>query len=598
MNLGMKYTGFHLIKRTIVEARPFWLSIIGYFLLQLLAIPIALLKPLPLKILIDSGFDSQPLPDFINVFFSSHYHHSFETIVLLSAAFVVLIAIMSYSYAFMAWMASIFLGEKMILHFRGKVFDHVQRLSLSYHDHKGTSDALYRIQSDASGLRTFLLNNCSSLISSFITMVVISVVMFQINWHFTLIALCVMPPLSFVLRKSTKQLRNGWKQVKESESKAMSVVHEVLNSLRVVKAFGQETLENDRFIQMSNEAKKGQVKMAKIGAGFDFLVGVMFALGTALFIYFGALFVKSGEMTLGELTLVIAYLSQIYGPLEKISNSLNSIQSSLTSIDRVFSLLDEETEVKEAEHPVHMSKLKDTIEFRNVSFHYKKEKPILSNVSFKIKAGDRVGIMGTTGAGKTTLVNLLSRLYDPASGEIIVDGKNVKDYKLSEYRNQFGVVLQEPILFSTTIEENIAYGRPGATKKEIMEAAKLANANDFIMRSADGYETLVGQRGMQLSGGERQRISIARAFVKDAPVLILDEPTSSLDIRTEAMIMEAMERLMKGRTTFLITHRLDTLKKCNIILHLEKGQLVEVINNTDPQLLVNKKISFLAGAAL
>jgi len=416
--------------------------------------------------------------------------------------------------------------------------------------------------------------------------------MFIINWHFALITCSIIPPMIFLTRISTKKLKKDWKEVKEYESNAMSVIQEVLTSLRVVKAFGQEDGESMRFMAKADRAMKGQLKVAKIGALFYFGIGMIYATGTALFIYFGAKYVHSGQMTLGELTMVIAYLGQIYGPLDKISRNLNEVQSSLTSMERVYNLMDEEREVKEIARPVHLNRTKGAIEFNNVSFYYRKDLNILNNISFKINPGDRVGIMGSTGAGKSTLINLITRFYDATSGQILADDVDIKRYKLLDYRKQFGIVLQEPVLFSTTIAENIAYGLPNATEKEIIEAAKLANAHDFINQCADGYGTMVGERGMNLSGGERQRISIARAFIKNAPILILDEPTSSLDVKTESQIMEAMERLMQGRTTFLITHRLNTLDACNIILHLDKGRLVEVVNNKQDAIAENKQIFF------
>ncbi len=587
------HSNFYLIKRTILQARPFWLHLVGLFILQLIATPIALMKPLALAILIDSAFGSHPLPSFITFFFPDNYSFSFNSIVIISAALVIIIALINNLYGLISWLFSSYTGEKMVLNLRTHLFNHTQRLSLAYHDRKGTSDSLYRIQYDAVAIRTFLISNFSSLLSSFITLIGMSIVMFYINWHFALIALCIMPLMVLLMRMSTKRLRKGWKQVKENESKAMSVVDEVLNSLRIVKAFGQEEGEGERFNNRAQEAVKGQVKMAWTGAIFDFFIGFLFAAGTALFILFGASFVKSGQMTLGELTLVLAYLTQIYGPLEKISKNINDLQSSLTSLSRIFSVLDNEKEVKEIEHPVHLSRIKGSVTLDHVTFFYDKERTTLHDISFEIKPGDRVGIMGSTGAGKSTLINLLCRFYDPSSGRIIVDGKDIKEYKLSDYRNQFGIVLQDPVLFSNSIGENIAYGRPQASQKEIIDAAIAANAHNFIIKSKDGYDTLVGQRGMQLSGGERQRISIARAFIKNAPVLILDEPTSSLDIKTEALIMEAMERLMEGRTTFMITHRLDTLNTCNIILHLESGKLIEIVRDHDRDFLAKKKAALL-----
>jgi ATP-binding cassette subfamily B protein len=441
--------------------------------------------------------------------------------------------------------------------------------------------------------RAFILGQVPSLLSAAITLVSMILIMFLINADFAIIALLVLPILFVLTKLSTRLLRKDWYKVKDAESNAISVVHEVLSSLRVVKSFGQEENEERRFTTRANQAVKGQVRMAKLGASFSFVVSMVLAIATAIVLFIGAKHVKSGEMTLGELTLVLAYLAQIFSPLQSIIKNLNEVQSSIASIDRVFSVLNEAKEVKEAAHAMHLHRSTGGFEFQNVSFAYKIDNPILQDISFTIQPGDRVGIMGTTGAGKSTLVSLLMRFYDPFSGTILIDGEDIKKYKVDDYRSQFSIVLQEPVLFSTTIAENIRYGRPGATDKEVMEAAIAANAHNFIINQKDGYEATVGERGMQLSGGERQRISLARAFIKNAPVLILDEPTSSLDIRTESLIMDAMERLMAGRTTFMITHRLDSLNSCNVILHLENGKLIEVVRNHDADYLEKKKVAFL-----
>ena len=589
----MKYSSFYLIKRILKDARPYWGYLIGIFLLNLLATPIALLKPYALKLMIDSGFGSQPLPGFITGFFAGNYQFDFNTVMIIAVCLAIIIALIDNINEFISWVLGTYTGEKLVLNFRTLLFNHIQRLSLAYHDTKGTSDSLYRIQWDTMSVRAFILEQIPSLISAFITLVSMVVVMFLINVDFAIIALCVLPPLLILTKLSTKLLRKDWYKVKDAESSAISVVHEVLSSLRVVKSFGQEEYEGNRFTIRANKAVKGQMKMARVGASFSFIVNMLLAIATALFLYLGAKYVHSGKMTLGELTLVLAYLAQVFGPLQSIIKNLNEVQSSIASVDRVFSVLDEQKEVKETPHAVHLSRVKGGFKFQNISFSYETERPTLENISFDVKPGDRVGIMGTTGAGKSTLVSLLMRFYDPSTGTILIDGEDIKKYKLTDYRSQFSIVLQEPVLFSTTIAENIRYGRPDATDKEVIEAAIAANAHNFIMNHKDGYEAMVGERGMQLSGGERQRISLARAFIKNAPVLILDEPTSSLDIRTEALIMEAMERLMKDRTTFMITHRLDSLNNCNLILHLENGKLAEVVRDHDDEYLARKKTAFL-----
>jgi ATP-binding cassette subfamily B protein len=291
------------------------------------------------------------------------------------------------------------------------------------------------------------------------------------------------------------------------------------------------------------------------------------------------LHVRAGILTLGELLIVMTYLGQLYEPLKTLSKKVADLQSGLAGAERVFSLLDEQPEVVEQPDAQSLPRASGAIEFRNISFSYDGGTPILRGISFAIPSGTHLGISGATGAGKTTLVNLLTRFYDPSAGQILLDCVDLRDYKLADLRNQFAIVLQEAVLFSASIRENIAYARPGATEEDIVLAAKSANAHEFITRLPEGYDTLVGERGMRLSGGERQRISVARAFLKDAPMLILDEPTSSVDLGTEAVILEALERLMQGRTTIMIAHRLSTLDICDARIEIEQGRIVRVAGN-------------------
>jgi ATP-binding cassette, subfamily B, bacterial len=589
----MEYTTVHLVQRIMIQARPYWLCIAGILLLGLLSAPIALIKPLAIKLLIDSAFGSHPVPGFIRMLFPENFVFSFSAVVFVSATLVIIVTLIENLHSFVSGLLETYTGEKLVLNFRMLLFNHIQRISLAYHDKKGTADSLYRLQWDTTAIRSLLLGSLPSLVSSLITLVSMIIVMFSIHRHFALITFCIIPPLFILTRFSRKRIKRGWKKIKKDESFAMAVLHEVMGSLRVVKAFGQEDKEEKRFADQADKAIKEQLEMARFGSFYNFMVGLLFALGTALFIYFGARYVQTGQMTLGELTLVLAYLGQVFGPLQSIAKNINHLQSSILSIERVFELLDQEKEVIENTNPLPLPKVKGAFEFQNVEFSYDGNKPVLQNVSFQIQAGERVGIIGSTGAGKTTLISLLIRFYDPSSGRILLDGTDIKSFRLSDYRSQFGIVLQEPVLFSTTIAENIRYGRPDVSQKEIIEAAKAANAHDFIISNPDGYDAMVGERGMQLSGGERQRISLARAFIKNAPVLILDEPTSSVDIKTEALILDAMERLMEGRTTFMITHRLDTLGYCDLILHLEEGKIADLVRKNDPDFLVKKKAAFL-----
>jgi ATP-binding cassette, subfamily B, bacterial len=591
--LRVKYSALYLFRRSLMYARPLWLQMALLFLMSLITAPMALLRPIPLKIVIDSGFNTLPLPGFLTMFFPSGYDFTFGLIVLIAAALVLFTALIENLGFVLNWVLETSTGEKLVLNFRTVLFNHIQRLSLAFHDSKGIAHSLYRLQWDSMNTRTLLTDSISPLISSVVTLLSMILVMLSINWRFALIALCVVPPLYFLTRKSSRRLRRDWYAVKDDENRAMSVVHEVLSGLRVVKAFGQEENEQERFRLQSQKAVKGQVRMAAIGAVYNFLSGMLFAIGTAIFLLVGAHFVRTDQITLGELTLVIAYLAQLYAPLQTITRNINNLQSSLTGVERVFTLLDQAREVEDVSDAVHLHHARGSIEFRNISFSYASDVPVLQHISFRVNPGDRVGVIGSTGAGKSSLISLLMRFYDATEGEIFMDGTEIRRYRLADYRNQFSLVLQDPVLFSTSIAENIRYGRPGASDSEVEAAAMAANAHDFIIKGRDGYATEVGERGMQLSGGERQRISLARAFVKNAPVLILDEPTSSVDVKTEGLIMNAMERLMTGRTTFMITHRIDTLKACNVILHLEHGRLVDVLRDFSLDALLEKKLSFI-----
>jgi ATP-binding cassette subfamily B protein len=394
-----------------------------------------------------------------------------------------------------------------------------------------------------------------------------------LDWHLAVVAVAISPVLYLGARTFNPRLRNQWGQITHLDSSAFSVVQEALSALRVVKAFGQEEREQARFVRHSSESFLARVRAAWSEGGFGLLVAITTASGTAAVLFLGVYHVQSGTLTLGELMLVMAYLTQLFGPLASLGDMAVLAQRSLASAERAFALLDEEPDVIESKNAMPLSRASGGITFRDVCFAYNGDNPVLSDISLKIKPGTRVGIMGMTGGGKSTLVSLLTRFHDPTRGRILLDGVNLRDYKLADLRNQFGIVLQDSILFSTSIAENIAYARPGASQEEVLEAAKAAHAHEFISCLPDGYNTLVGERGMQLSGGQRQRIALARAFLKNAPILILDEPTSSIDIKTEKEIIEVMERLSIGRTVFIIAHRLSTLKHCDLLLGIEKGRL-------------------------
>jgi ATP-binding cassette subfamily B protein len=563
-----------LYRRLLREARPYWLHVSGVFLLSLLATPIALLTPLPLKIAVDSVVGSDPSPGFLDVLVPGAVGASDSAVLLLAVGLLVAVALVQQIQLLASSVLGAYTGEKLVLDLRSRLFRHVQRLSLAYHDVKGTSDSTYRIQYDATSIKYIAIAGLAPFLTAGLTLAGMIYITARIDWQLALVALGVVPVLFTLTWLSRGRLRGGWRQTKDFESSAMSVVQEVLASLRVVKAFVQEDREHERFVERSGESVRTRIRLAFLEGGFSGLVGLTTALGTALVLFIGVRHVQAGILTLGSLMLVMAYLLQLYAPLQQITRSLAMLQAQLASAERVFAVLDEEPDVPEHPDARPLECARGEIVFDDVSFSYPGNPPAVERISFSVEPGTRVGIAGTTGSGKTTLASLLMRLYDPTSGRILLDGVDLRDYRLGDLRNQFAIVLQEPVLFSTTVAENIGYGRKGAEFDEVVAAAKAANAHDFIAALPDGYDTLVGERGMRLSGGERQRISLARAFLKDAPILVLDEPTSSVDVKTEAAIMEAMERLMRGRTTLMIAHRLSTLEYCDMRLDLKHGRLI------------------------
>lgn len=577
MTTAKNTTDFTIYRRLLHQLRPYWFYIVAIFLLDLLSTPLALLTPLPLKLAVDSVLGSQPLPDFFDALLPAVVTRSDTTLLVFAASLVVIVALLSQLRGHGSSLLRTYIGEKMVLQFRARLFRHVQSLSLSYHDSQGTSDSTYRIQYDAPAIRWITIDGVMPLFITLFTLAAMIYVTVRIDLELALVALTVAPILLVVTRAFNPYLRNHWHETKKFDSSAMSVVQEVLAAVRVVKAFSQEDREQDRFVSNSSQAVWALIRVVLIKSCISSFVSLTIAVGTAVVLFMGVRHVQTGVLTLGELLIVNTYIAQLYGPLQSIGDQVTNLQSFLASAERSFSVLDRAPDVIERKHAKPISRALGAVAFRNVSFAFNENRLVLRDISFEVPAGTRVGIAGRTGSGKTTLMNLLMRFYDPTSGQILLDGVDLRDYKLTDLRNQFAIVLQEPVLFSTSIAENVAYACSGASDREIVAAAKAANAHEFISKLPQGYETQVGERGMSLSGGERQRISLARAFLKDAPILILDEPTSSVDTRTEAAIVEAMQRLMHGRTTFMIAHRLSTLETCNMRLEIEDGQLFKLI---------------------
>jgi ATP-binding cassette subfamily B protein len=556
-----------ILRRLLRQARPYWPHLGGLLVLSLLAPAVRLLSPLPLTWAVDSVLGDRPLP--------APFGATDRPALLAAAAFLlVVLALAGHLIGMAAFLLSTFVGERLVRGFRAALFRHAQRLSLAYHDARGTTDSAFRIQYDAPCIQWVVVDGSIPLVTAVLTLAAMLGVILGIDWQLALVAFAIAPVLFLLTRAFARRLRGHADDLRTAESTALGVVQEVLGALRVVRAFGQEDREQERFVKQSGRGMRARLAEALVTSLFALLVGLTTAAGTATVLYIGVCHVQDGAISLGELLLVMAYLAQLYGPMETVSKKAGDLQGSMASAERAFALFDQAPDVTDRPDARPLGRAAGGVELRGVAFGYPGNPPVLRDVSFRVPAGSRVGVEGPTGAGKTTLVSLLARFYDPTGGCVLLDGVDLRDLRLADLRNQFAIVLQEPVLFATSIAENIAYARPGATRAEVEAAARAANVHEFIAGLPEGYDTLVGERGFRLSGGERQRISLARAFLKDAPLLILDEPTSAVDVKTEALIMEALQTLMRGRTTFIIAHRLSTLEGCDVRLRLEGGQVI------------------------
>ena len=563
-----------ILLRLLREARPYWKHLAGILALDLLATPLSLLSPLAMKIVVDSVLGTQPLPAFLAVLLPASVQQTPQALLIFAAALLIGVTGLIQVQRLAESLFGTYTGGRITLDFRTKLFWHAQQLSLAFHDSKGVTHSLYRVQYDSMSIRWVAIDGLISITSALIGLVSMIAVIALINLELAVVALVVVPLLTYLILRYRRPLRRGWRRQMELSNREMGVINEVFSSLRVVKAFSQEEPERRRYLQEASKSLHAQIRVTLLQDSFDLMAGIVTALGTGTVLFFGTQAILAGTMSIGDLLVVMAYLALLYGPLQVIGRQSAELQNSLSAAERAFEILDERSDVPEAPNARPLDRATGQFEVENLFFAYEPGADVLRGASFSVPAGSTVGIAGETGAGKTTLLSLLMRFYDPTGGRILLDGVDLRDYMLADLRRQYGVVLQDPVLFSSTIADNIAYGRKPKDMEEVVAAAVRANAHDFIEALPDGYDTMVGERGMRLSGGQRQRVSIARAFLRDAPILLLDEPTSSVDTRTETKIMEAMERLMEGRTTFLIAHRLTTLEACDLLFEVKGGLIV------------------------
>lgn len=569
-----RMSGWTVFRRVMSEQDSHWRYFALIILLGFLTVPLSLVSPYAIKIAVDSYLGTTPLAPVFTKTMPATWLDAAISPLILAISLVVATAILRGSISFARTILQTWTRERLVLGFRKRLFPHVERLSLKYHDEKGASDSTFRVLMDTAVIPAVVLDGLIPFLSSIALIVAFAIVIVSLSWKLALVAIAIGPILFFVSWPYGKKLRAQWHEIKELDSSAMSLLHEVFSTVRVIKAFGREEHETSRLVDVATKSMDSKVRVSLTQGRFDFWLGLAFAFGTAAVLGVGIYQVKQEELTLGEFVMVATLLGQFYSPLQLVVGQIASLQSSLASAERAMHLLDELPEVIEHPHARSLERVRGEVEYENVRFAYEDDNYVLRDVSFAVKPGEHIGIAGPTGSGKTTLMNLLMRLYDPSSGTIRIDGNDLRELKVADLRQQFSVVLQDPVLFKQSIAANIGYGITDATRESIVEAAKLANAHDFICSFPEGYDTVVGERGQRLSGGERQRISLARAFLKDSPILILDEPTSSVDIKTETAIMDACIRLMQGRTTFIIAHRPSTLETCDKVLVIQDGTIV------------------------
>jgi ATP-binding cassette, subfamily B, bacterial len=534
-----------------------------------------LLQPWPLKIVLDEVFKghagSSGLPHFVYAYLGADKLAAVKFACIAVLAIALLDAVSTYCEKYLTTSV----GQWVTYDLRRALYAHMQRLSISFHDQKRTGDLISRVTSDVDDIQSFIASGLLSSLINVLTLAGMVGVMFWLNWRFTLIALSVAPLLFFVVYSYTRRIKQAARKVRKKESVVFSVVEEVLSSIRVVKAFARERYEQERLEEASLDEVESSLRARKLKARLTPLVDLIVAAGTCLVLWFGARLTLSGALSVGSMVLFVQYLSKMYKPMQELSKMTDTYSKAAVGYERIQEILQTDNEVRDLRGARPVKKLNGKIEFEHVTFSYSPDQPVLRDMSFRIEPGQVAALVGPTGVGKTTIMSLVPRFYDPDEGVVKIDGIDVRQIKQQSLRQQISYVLQENVLFHGPLWQNIAYGKPEASRKEIIRAAELANAMEFIDKLPQGFDTIVGERGMTLSGGQRQRIAIARAVIRNTPILMLDEPTSGLDAASEKLVFAALDRLMEGKTTIVIAHRLSTIRRADIIFVVDEGAITE-----------------------
>ena len=561
--------------------RPYWTWLVIVVIAMLIETTMALASPWPLKIVLDSVIDARPVPA------SWHWLTGSAPgrLLLLNVAAIatVVIALLQAGSAYLAAYYTVSIGQWVAHDLRQSMYAHLQRLSMAYYDRQQTGPLISTITDDINAVQDFASTSLLDLVLDSLTVAGMLAVMFAINWRFTLVALAVMPLVVLFVVRLRGAVRSATHDVRRRQSEIVTIVQEGLGAIRVVKAFAQGAFERQRLEAKSRESVAAALHARRVRSLLGPVVTVLTAAGTAGVLWFGAREVLAGAMTAGALVVFLTYLSRLFRPIQAVARASTNMAQAAVGLERIRTVLDADERLPRALHPRRLERATGRVEFSDVSFGYTPSRLVLQDVSLVAAPGQVIGLVGRSGSGKSTLVSLIPRFYDPTSGIVSIDGDDVRAFSIGSLRRQIGFVLQETQLFHAPVWQNIAYGRLEATRDEIVAAARLAQAHDFIEALPDGYDTVVGEGGLRLSGGQRQRLGVARAIVRDAPILIMDEPTSGLDTESERLLFAGLAHLRQGRTTFVIAHRLATVRDADLILVLDDGRVAE--RGTHAQLL-------------
>lgn len=556
--------------------RPYRGTLLIILAAMLVQTAMSVAGPWPLKIILDNVVGSHKLAPWLDDLLRPILTGGSKMQVAAAAAIAaVLISVLGGIASYIANYYTTSVGQWVANDLRLRTYHHLQQLSLSYYDCHETGTLLSTITADVQTIQSFASSSTLGIIVDLFTILGMLFIMLWLSWDFTLIAVAVTPFMLLLVSRFKKAVKKATHEVRKEQSQLVSVVERGLQSMRVVKAFGRQELAEEELAEVSQATVDASLKARRVKALLSPIVAVTVSLCTAIVLWRGSALILAGAMTVGALTVFLSYLNKFFKPVQDLATMTNAIAQAAVGVERIRAVLDADTIIPQRPDAHEPLALTGDIEFDHVAFAYVADAPVLTDVSFHIKAGQMVGVVGPTGSGKSTIAGLIPRFYDPTAGAVKIDGADIRDYKLHALRDQIGYVLQETVLFAGSIRDNIAYGAKDVTQAQILEAAKLANADEFITRMPHGYDTLIGERGETLSGGQRQRIGIARALIRNNPILILDEPTAALDTESEKLVIDALERLMKGRTVITIAHRLSTIRDADKIIVLKDGVVAE-----------------------